>query len=283
MVLVDLKTGRRTPWPGPRLVGFPTLDPSGRRLYYTAEHGGSIAIWVQEIDGGRPEGDPRPLCEQAGQVGKLAVSPDSKWIVYYVVTGERRDLWRVPASGGVPSRLTDGPGRSIHPALSTDGQALAFVSDRDGSLRVWTMPVAGGAPARVTSGPGSDLFPEWSPNGKALAFTRNEDNTSDAWTAPADGSGRESRWTRNVSARRVMWDSESGGLLVAGTWGGDRLELRLVASPGATPQPLTHPIVFGDAQAMGDFSLTRDGRSLAYIEESRRGDIWLLEARTGTF
>jgi hypothetical protein len=61
------------------------------------------------------------------------------------------------------------------------------------------------------------------------------------------------------------------------------MTLRLVASPGAAPRPLVHPVSFGDAQAMGDFSLTKDGRSLAFIEESRRGDLWLLDARPGTF
>jgi Tol biopolymer transport system component len=151
MVLADRKTGRRTPWPGPRMVGFPTLDPSGRSLYYTAEHGGRVAIWVQGLDGGRPAGDPRPLCEQPGQAASLAVSPDSNWIVYYTVAGEKRDLWKVPAGGGVPSRLTDGPGRAIHPAVSPDGTTIGFVSDRDGSLRVWTMPFGGGPPTRVTS------------------------------------------------------------------------------------------------------------------------------------
>ncbi len=43
-----------------------------------------------------------------------------------IVFTSEDDLWSVPASGGVPRRLTASPGPATHPAFSPDGSFLAF-------------------------------------------------------------------------------------------------------------------------------------------------------------
>ena len=68
------------------------------------------------------------------------------------------DLWTVGLSGGTAQRLTTHPGFETLPAVSRDGQWLAFVgqyegnsgSTVNGSGDVYVMPVAGGVPRRLT-------------------------------------------------------------------------------------------------------------------------------------
>ncbi|KQV86963.1 S41 family peptidase [Pelomonas sp. Root1237] len=67
--------------------------------------------------------------------------------VYLVAEG---DLWRVGTQGGEAQRLTTHSGQETQPAVSPDGQWLAFTAQYDGGTEIYLMPVAGGPPKRLT-------------------------------------------------------------------------------------------------------------------------------------
>jgi len=67
--------------------------------------------------------------------------------VYLVAEG---DLWRVSSQGGDAQRLTTHNGLESQPAVSPDGQWLAFTGQYDGSTEIYLMPVTGGPPKRLT-------------------------------------------------------------------------------------------------------------------------------------
>src|SRR5437870_9496691 len=67
-----------------------------------------------------------------------------------VVFVSEDDLWSVPASGGEARRLTSGLGTASHPALSLDGQWLAFSGREEGAAEVYVMPALGGPAKRLT-------------------------------------------------------------------------------------------------------------------------------------
>jgi tricorn protease len=65
------------------------------------------------------------------------------------------DLRKVAAAGGPAQRLTTHPGYETQPAVSPDGQSLAFIGQYDGvagaaSGDVYVMPMAGGVPKRLS-------------------------------------------------------------------------------------------------------------------------------------
>jgi tricorn protease-like protein len=60
------------------------------------------------------------------------------------------DLWSVARQGGVARRLTSNLGEVNYPALSPDGQWLAFVGREEGMPEVYLMPAAGGSAQRMT-------------------------------------------------------------------------------------------------------------------------------------
>ncbi len=47
------------------------------------------------------------------------------------------DLWSIPASGGVPVRLTANLGEVSRPFLSPDGTNLAFIGREEGHMEVY--------------------------------------------------------------------------------------------------------------------------------------------------
>src|SRR5919199_3305111 len=60
------------------------------------------------------------------------------------------DLWSVPATGGIARRLTANLSEVSHPALSPDGQHVAFTSREEHHPEVYCMPATGGPAARPT-------------------------------------------------------------------------------------------------------------------------------------
>jgi eukaryotic-like serine/threonine-protein kinase len=81
-------------------------------------------------------------------------------------------------------------GHDSSPAVSPDGQTVAFTSDRDGTARIWLKQLAGGGEAALTSG--DDDFPRFSPDGAAILFVRREGGSSALYrTATLGGEPRK--------------------------------------------------------------------------------------------
>jgi len=81
------------------------------------------------------------------------------------------DLWRVGLEGGVAQRLTSHPGAETCPAISPDGQTVAFSAEYEGPAEVYTMPLTGGLPRRHTFEGGARVV-GWTPDGRILYTTR---------------------------------------------------------------------------------------------------------------
>ena len=82
------------------------------------------------------------------------------------------DLWRVPVSGGVASRLTTHPSYEGRPAISPDGSRVAFNAQYEGGTEVYSMPLVGGLPARHTFEGQANAVAGFTPEGKLLIASR---------------------------------------------------------------------------------------------------------------
>ena len=135
--------------------------------------------------------------------------------VVYVESWNLRDgdracanLWTVPAAGGPPRRLTDGPWRDTSPAWSPDGASLAYLSDRDGTPQIWVRRLDSAAGRRITRLQEPPLTVAWSPDGQSLAYTArlSEAPPLAAW-APA----AILPWLRHPAARVQLFVIPAAG------------------------------------------------------------------------
>jgi tricorn protease len=109
------------------------------------------------------------------------------------------DLWTVPVAGGAARRLTSHPAEESMPALSPDGQTVAFVANYEGPAEVYTMPLAGGRPERRTYDGGSAItFVGWTHDGKVLYGTNRYATLPNAQLVTIDLSRKDLAGQRTV-------------------------------------------------------------------------------------
>jgi Tol biopolymer transport system component len=102
--------------------GTARWSPDGSQIVFDSRPDVTADIYVVSAAGGSP----RRLTTDPGEDARPAWSPDGKWIYYSSDRGGtgRNDIWRMPASGGVPTRLTKHGGFSAIP--SPDGQWIYY-------------------------------------------------------------------------------------------------------------------------------------------------------------
>jgi Tol biopolymer transport system component len=129
MITLDTATGRATsagllPLPaeiaGAEMVSW---SPAGEEIAIEeAMGGGRHALWVMRSDGTAP----RKLVDYPMRTyGGVDWTPDGKTLIYSALTGNRMQLFAIPAAGGQPRRLTSDPAHVLHPQVSPDGRWIA--------------------------------------------------------------------------------------------------------------------------------------------------------------
>jgi tricorn protease len=117
-----------------------------------------------------------------GSAGAASAQIDARMLRYPAVSASQiafvyaGDIWLVPKSGGIASRLSSPPGEESFPRFSPDGTKLAYSADYDGNLDVYVIPVTGGEPARLTYHPMPDRVVGWHPDGKRVLFASSRES-----------------------------------------------------------------------------------------------------------
>src|SRR5205807_3436114 len=150
----------------------PSVSPNGKRIAFTRfdPATGSAQIWVMRIDGSQ-QTDISNDGDTASESGP-AWSEDGSKILFvkqsagsFPRTGGA--IWIRKANGkGVPHQLTAGPA-DANPAMSPDGDLLAFRRPVGGTRHLFVMKAdGGGSPTDLVVG----TKPDWSPDSTHLAY-----------------------------------------------------------------------------------------------------------------
>lgn len=238
----------------------------------------------------------------AQRVSDPQLSPDGKSVAFVIGVVDKEanrtntDIWIIPTAGGAPKQLTNSPKTDAHPRWSPDGKAIAFESNRDGSMQIYTITVATGETKKVTDISTEASGALWSPDGKKLAFISTVfPEFSGLPYADADAKNKakqESRDNSKVKARIMTkllyrhWTS----------WVDDKRQHIFIINTDGTNGKNVTP---GDRDAVptsstfstgDDYSFSPDGKEIAYTatpipvrEESwsTNHDIYTVNLETG--
>ena len=95
-------------------------------------------------------------------------------------------VYTVPASGGVPRRVTARGPSYLH-GWSPDGRWLVYTGQRGNEFDVYKIPARGGEETRLTNAPGLDDGPEFTPDGAYIYFNSSRTGRMQIWRMRPDG------------------------------------------------------------------------------------------------
>jgi serine/threonine protein kinase len=194
----------------------PALTPDGRYLLFAARRNHAWGIWRADMDGRNPT-----LLANSRTVFETASSTDGRWVFFHCIgsTGQP-SVCRVALEGGAVDELTHE--YSYYPAVSPDGNWVAYFTPSETKMRLRVIPSAGGPPVKTFDvAPETDYITSsdnvlWTADGRYLTYIKNEGDTSNIWGQPFRG-GVPQRLT-NFSGQRIFkfaWSPDGKQLAVA--------------------------------------------------------------------
>ncbi len=113
----------------------PAFSPDGSRIAFVSQRDGNAEIYVMNADGTgttRISNDPQPD-------GRPSFMPDGQSLVFHSSrTAGKQEIWAVNVDGTALTQLTRDSVNSS-PAVSPDGQIIAYVSTRNKDGDIWLM------------------------------------------------------------------------------------------------------------------------------------------------
>ena len=167
--------------------------------------------------------------------------------------------------------LTSYPGSETSPAVSPDGNRVAFCwyAEGSGSSDIYVLDLGATDPVQLTDTPENEQTPAWSPDGASIAFVRERaDGTSAVAVMPAVGGPvRVIEGVRPVSVgfrfmSGLAWERSGKALIVSHQdKPGDARRLVRVSLDNGQTETITSA-----SEGLGDFSpsLSPDGRVLVF-------------------
>jgi Tol biopolymer transport system component len=157
------------------------------------------------------------------------------------------------------TRLTSDPGLEVLPALSPDGQFLAYTGAPPGArAKIFLRPVDGGRAINITEGmPGAQISPNWSPDGRRLVFVSYDSTGASIVTMPPTGG----------DVRRLRSFSYDGGVPQAPKWSpdGSRIAFEQGDSVMVMAGDGSAPTLLARVTAVHSLAWSPDGRWLAGV------------------
>jgi serine/threonine protein kinase/Tol biopolymer transport system component len=167
----------------------PVFSPDGTMLAFTrgALFGGK-SIYRVSVAGGEPE---QRITFDDNRPAGLSWTKDGREIVFSeAASGERAQLWRIPATGGKAQPVAGVGDNAVSPAVSRHGHRLAYTKVLD-EWNIWRLKI--GKPGEqpvpesfIHSTQGED-GPNYSRDGKRIAFASNRWGSYEIWKCGSDG------------------------------------------------------------------------------------------------
>ena len=185
----------------PGINGAPSFSPDGRKLVVTLGGlEGNLDIFTLDITSRKLQ----QLTTHRAIDTEGTWSPDGRYIYFTSDRAGGPQVYRVPAKGGTPERITFEGSYNARPRLSPDGTRLAMVHNDRGNYRIAVMDLARKNILIVSSGQ-QDESPSFAPNSDILIYATRQGRNGVLETVSADGLIRQKMASGRGDVREPVW------------------------------------------------------------------------------
>ena len=251
---------------------FPAISPDGRLLAFTSRNGRSSNSFVVPISPSlKLLGSPRQVTFLNQRIDAIRWTPDSRDLVFLNGPLGLSSLWRVPARGGEPVRISAVSDAVNSFSIAKDTWKLAYSIDPS-DANVWRYHLdrpGAAAMEQVIVSTRNDEGGVVSPDGRLMAFVSDRSGSHQAWIAGHDGQNPQ-QITRIPDADGVdaLWTPDSQSLLVSVRFP-NRMTVMRTPLNGQTPSV---PIL-DNANLL---NLTHDLKTVFFLRHTATGapEVW---------
>ena len=222
-----------------QVAGPPRWSFDGKSVIYSSSRTGHPALWratldapdsaVQIREAGSPAWDPAVSRRGYRFAYERLLRSLSIWQMSLADSGERHPYLIVSFT----SDTDQGPG----PQFSPDGQRLAYMSDRNGTMEIWISNRDGSNPFQLTAVGGAGT-PRWSPDSQAVAFDVTTANGSKILTMNLHGGAPQVLTQDSFHSVCPSW-SRDGKWIYFGSSRSGQWQVWKIPAQGGTPVQVT--------------------------------------------
>src|SRR5262245_1849997 len=257
----------------------PAISPDGKTLAFVRMSGELVDdVYVMPAAGG----EPTRLTFDNATIHGLAWMPDGRSIVFSSGrSGGLNMLWRISSNGGKPEPLGVGGDQAYFPAISDQGQHLAYVSGQRATsfLRVElpNSPSKTSLQTKILSSTSEEYLPQISTDGKRIVFVSRRSGIDEIWACDSDGSKlRQLTGLGRPLTGTPRW-SPDGEYIAFDARLEEQSDIYVITAGGGQPQRVTKETASDEVP-----SWSRDGKWI-YFASNRSGayQVWKTPAEGG--
>jgi Tol biopolymer transport system component/DNA-binding winged helix-turn-helix (wHTH) protein len=199
----------------------------------------------------------------------FCLSPDQQWIAYTSYSENQTDLWRLPAKGGAPERITNDALMEDAPVWSADGESLIYTSSQEGNNELRLFDIKSKESVALLSGMEAGQIYDISRDRSKILYRSLKDE-ADIWKVMV-ASGEDTRITSDVGVEYWADVSPDGTNIAFQAMKGSALQMDqtqgLIVTKPLTPDGQKVQVAASASQAQW----SPDGKALAYLQREKGG------------
>ena len=257
-------------------------SPDGKRIAYwqpVADSSLQVQLWVANADGSSPVMLPVRGNGNGGIPVPATWSPDGSKLAAVTSEFGAAGVVVVPAAGGVPKRITAGPGLSFNGSWNRDGDRIEILQSADGgTFRTAAVSLSKGTTVSLVPHETHPFVARYSPDGAHVLYQEVDGPRSTLWVADSVGEHPRQLTTEGFESIQWWgssqpWSPDSKEILYESRRTGTS-DLWVVPIDGGKPRQLTHDV-------RNDFNgnWSPDGKWVAFVSDrGRQLDVWVVSA-----